>query len=88
MVVDLENEFWNIRRKKLEKAFAQAALELMEHTGAGAMVLPIRNTAPPVYIAIGEANQICGLLLNEKPAVSAVNEAVSQLCEDAKNKPH
>lgn len=76
-MIDFENEFWNIRRKKLEKAFAEAALELMEHTGAGAMVLPIKNTTPPIYIAIGRADQICGMLLNEKPLASAVTDAVS-----------
>lgn len=87
-MIDLENEFWNIRRKKLEKAFAQAALELMEHTDAGAMVLPISNTNPQKFIAIGESEQICGLLLKEKPSITAIGDAVSQLCEDAKNKPH
>lgn len=78
-MIDLENEFWNIRRKKLEKAFAEAALELMQHTGAGAMVLPIANTTPKIFIAIGEANQICGMLLNEKPSVSAIEAAIKEL---------
>lgn len=73
-MIDLEDEFWNIRRKKLEKEFAKAALALMEYTKAGAMVLPIANTTPPVFIAIGEANQICGMLLNEKPTATAVKE--------------
>jgi hypothetical protein len=78
-MIDLENEFWNIRRKKLEKEFAKAALALMEHTGAGAMVLPIANTTPKTFIAIGDANAICGMLLNEKAAVSAVESAVKEM---------
>lgn len=73
-MINLEDEFWNIRRKKLEKEFEKAALALMEHTKASAMVLPIANTKPPVFIAIGEANQICGMLLNEKPTATAVKE--------------
>jgi hypothetical protein len=61
-MIDLENEFWNIRRAKLEKAFAEAAMELMKHTQAGAMMLPVTGTTPQLFIMIGEAEQIVSML--------------------------
>lgn len=61
-MIDLENEFWNIRRAKLEKAFAEAAMELMKHTQAGAMMLPVTGTTPQLFIMIGEAGQIISML--------------------------
>ena len=74
-VVNLEDEFFKIRRKKLEKKFAKAALELTEHTGAAAMCLPIKGTTPQVFIAIGTAEQIRGLTLQATPVSTAVENA-------------
>lgn len=74
-VVNLEAEFFNIRRKKLEKEFAQAALALLELTGAGAMCLPIKNTKPQMFIAIGTAQEISGLVLQTTPIDNAIGEA-------------
>lgn len=77
MQINLEEEFWNIRRKKLEKEFAKAALELMQHTGAGTMVLPIAGTTPQLFIAIGEATAICGMLLPVNSVTTAVEGALN-----------
>lgn len=76
-VINLEDEFFNIRRKKLEKAFAEAALNLMEHTNAAAMCLPIKGTSPQVFIAIGTAEQIGGLTLQATPISTAIDSAFS-----------
>ena len=61
-MIDLENEFWNIRRAKLEKAFAQAAMDLMQHTQSGGMMIPVTGTTPQLFIMIGEAAQIVSML--------------------------
>lgn len=55
-------DIWDARRKQLERALIDAALGLTQHTGADALVVPVPNTSPPVYIAVGEPGQISSLL--------------------------
>ena len=66
-----------MRKKGLETKFAKAAHDLMEFNNSAAMVLPIPNTTPQQFIAIGSATEICGLLLPQKPAATAVQGAMT-----------
>lgn len=71
----------NMRKANIEMKFAKAAHELMEFNNSAAMVLPIANTTPQQFIAIGTAAEICGLLLPEKPIVNAVQSAIAAIPE-------
>jgi NAD(P)H-nitrite reductase large subunit len=52
----------NARRKAaLQRVITDAALDLFEHTGSSAFMLPIPGTTPPLYVAVGTAQDIVGL---------------------------
>lgn len=64
---DFEVNRWNVRRDILQAKLAGAVIELMSHTQADALVVPVGNRG--MYIAIGTADAITGMLLTEKPTV-------------------
>jgi len=68
-----------MRRQHLEVKFAKAAHELLEYINSAAMTLPIPNTTPQQYIAIGTATEICGLLLPQSPVATAVQTAIEAM---------
>ena len=51
-----EHEIWDRRRIKLEEELVKAALDLCGHMGGtfSAGMIPVPNTAPKLYIHIGE----------------------------------
>jgi hypothetical protein len=52
----------NARRKAaLQRVITDAALDLFAETGSAAFLLPIPNTTPQLYVAVGEAQEIVGL---------------------------
>jgi hypothetical protein len=56
-------DLWDERRRVLEKAAIDAALNLCEHMGlAGAFKLPIKGTSPEVCLACGSEDSIRSLL--------------------------
>lgn len=61
-----KSEFWDARRKALETKVALAALELFEHTGASAFVMPIKNTTPILYLAVGGEESLKRMLQFDK----------------------
>ena len=46
----------------LEQAVVKAALDLFAHTSSAAFMFPIQNTTPPLFIAVGERDQIKELI--------------------------
>lgn len=48
--------------ERLQRQVVDAALALFGATGSAAFSLPIPNTAPPLYLACGEADHIRDLL--------------------------
>lgn len=67
MKSEFEVKRWNIRRDILQAKLAGAVIELMSHTQADALIVPVGKQG--MYIAIGSADAITGLLLKEKPTV-------------------
>jgi hypothetical protein len=52
----------NARRKAaLQRVITDAALDLFAETGSAAFLLPIPGTTPPLYVAVGTAQDIVGL---------------------------
>lgn len=80
-VTKLGDTIHNMRKTNYEMKFAKAAHELMEFNNSAAMVLPIPNTSPQQYIAIGTSTEICGLLLPRSLVANAVESAISAMPE-------
>jgi hypothetical protein len=56
------DELWEAKRKKLEKDLIDVAFDLMAFTGTSSIAVPVPNTSPVVYVAVGEAGKIKSLL--------------------------
>ena len=57
-VVNIGEKYMEIAEKKVK----EAALILFEMTGASGFVLPIPNTTPPLFLAVGEKQSIASML--------------------------
>jgi hypothetical protein len=56
------DEFWESARKELEKNLIDVAFDLMAFTSTASVAVPVPNTSPVVYVAVGEAGKIKSLM--------------------------
>ncbi len=49
-------------RAKLQANLERAALDLLDFTATAAALVPVKGTSPQVYIVVGDAEQIKGLM--------------------------
>lgn len=59
-------EIWNAKRIKIEEKVVKTVLELFEHTGSGALLLPVSGTTPKLYIVAGDREAIQTLLKTDE----------------------
>lgn len=53
---------WNVRKIELQDAAVKALLDLFAHTEAYAVLLPVPNTDPQLFVAAGEKPELQKLL--------------------------
>ena len=54
----MAEELHEKKRKQLEQDLRLAALDLIAHMGASALMIPIPNTNPVLYVALGTQNEL------------------------------
>lgn len=66
---DFEVNRFKVRADILQAKFAKAAIELMAHMNNQALILPIANTDPKLYICIGNVDDVVSMLMKTKPTI-------------------
>lgn len=54
----MDDDTFTQRRHELEQVVLEAARELLQFTRAAAALIPIPDTEPPAFVAIGRAQDI------------------------------
>lgn len=60
MGLTMIDEVWDARRKKLEAALVDAALELAAHHSAHGFTIPVPGTTPVIVVTLGQQKNEIG----------------------------